>query len=477
LLRSYQLSEEHTILHKETGMNNPQSTGVLAAALTQTLAARATALKFDDLQSDIRTLAIQCVLDWIAVAVAGSQEPLVQILRDELSEQGGHPQATVLGANSRMPVTAAALINGAASHALDFDDVNLSMSGHPTVAVLPAVLALAELRNATGAEFLTAFIAGYETECAIGAHLGSSHYARGFHSTATIGSFGSAAACANLLQLDIVQTAYAFGIAGTQAAGLKSMFGTMCKPLHAGRAAYNGLFAARLAARGFDSRPDVLEVPQGFASTQSDGIKTIEMGSPEGSFYIRSNLFKYHASCYLTHAAIECARRLMTNHHLTASDIKQVSVIVDAGCDKVCNIAEPSTGLEAKFSLRQTVAFSLAGIDTARLDTFEESKIADPIVSALHKRVRVELVPNRPHTLTDMVLETMDGRRFTTSHDAGIPTPSIEEQGQKLIAKFRALVTPVLGTERAEEILSVTQRLATSPSVSELTRLLVNPFK
>jgi 2-methylcitrate dehydratase PrpD len=458
-------------------MNNPQSTGVLAAALTQTLAARAIALKYDYLPSDIRALGVQCVLDWVAVAIAGSQEPLVQILRNDLCEQGGFPQATVLGANLRMPVTTAALINGAASHALDFDDVNLSMSGHPTVAVLPAVLALAEHRNATGAEFFTAFIAGYETECAIGAHIGSSHYARGFHSTATIGSFGSAAACAHLMHLDIAQTAYAFGIAGTQAAGLKSMFGTMCKPLHAGRAAYNGLFAARLAARGFDSRSDVLEAVQGFAATQSDGIKTVEPGTPSGGFYLRSNLFKYHASCYLTHAAIECARRIMNEHRLTPSQVKHVSIVVDAGCDKVCNISEPHTGLEAKFSLRQTVAFALAGIDTARLDTFEEAKILDPVVSALHKKVSVELAPDLPHTLTHMVLETTDGRRFTTSHDAGIPTPSIEEQGQKLIAKFRALVTPVLGKERAEEILTAVQRLATSSSVSDLTSLLVKPLK
>lgn len=458
-------------------MNNPQSTGVLAAALTQTLAARAIALKYDDLPSDIRALAVQCVLDWVAVAIAGSKEPLVQILWDNLCEQGGHPQATVLGTNSRMPVTTAALINGAASHALDFDDVNLSMSGHPTVAVLPAVLALAEQRNATGAELLTAFVAGYETECAIGAHIGSSHYARGFHSTATIGSFGSAAACANLMQLDTVQTAYAFGIAGTQAAGLKSMFGTMCKPLHAGRAAYNGLFAAMLAARGFDSRSNVLEAAQGFAATQSDGIKTVEPGTPKGGFYLHSNLFKYHASCYLTHAAIECARRIMNEHSLTPSDVKHAYVVVDAGCDKVCNISEPHTGLEAKFSLRQTVAFALAGIDTARLDTFDEAKIADPIVSALHKKVSVELALDLPHTLTHMALETTDGRRFTTSHDAGIPTPSIEEQGQKLIAKFRALVTPVLGKERAEEILTAVQRLATSSSVSDLTSLLVKPLK
>jgi 2-methylcitrate dehydratase PrpD len=337
------------------------------------------------------------------------------------------------------------------------------------------LLALAELNQASGADFLTAFVAGYETECAIGARIGSSHYARGFHSTATIGSFGSAAACAHLMKLGSRQTAFAFGIAGTQAAGLKSMFGTMCKPLHAGRAAYNGLFAARLAGRGFDSRGDVLEAAQGFASTQSDGIKAIDASYPEGGFYLRSNLFKYHASCYLTHAAIECGRRLMAENGLAPVDIEKVVVTVDAGCDKVCNIANPRTGLEAKFSLRQTTAFALAGVDTARLDTFSESQIASPIVTALHKKTVVELVPNRPHTLAEMVITTTDGCRFSASHDAGIPTPSIDEQGRKLEAKFLALVTPVLGPDRAKQILSAVWRLDQLSSVSELTRLFVQP--
>lgn len=458
-------------------MHNPFPDGGKITEWTQSLADRALSVRFESLPEDVLTLASQCVLDWIAVAVAGSQEPLVKILLAEMREQGGHPQAAIVGSTTRLPIMAAALVNGSASHALDFDDVNLYMSGHPTVAVLPGLLALAEHRNASGAAFLTSFIAGYETACAIGARLGSSHYARGFHSTATIGSFGSAAACSHLLKLDGIQAAFAFGIAGTQAAGLKSMFGTMCKPLHAGRAAYNGLFAALLAARGFDSRSDVLEAPQGFASSQSDGIKEVEFGSSKGDFYLRSNLFKYHASCYLTHAAIECGRRLIEDHKLDSSGIRRVTVRVDASCDKVCNIAEPTSGLEAKFSLRQTTAFALAGMDTARLDTYNESHIAHPEISALHGKVKVELLPDMPHTLTEMEMEMDDGRRFSASHDAGIPTPSIEEQGRKLEAKFLALVSPVLGQGRAQEIAAIVLHLDKLSSVSDLTRLFVQPSK
>ncbi|HJV84171.1 MAG TPA: MmgE/PrpD family protein [Noviherbaspirillum sp.] len=458
-------------------MHNTVHQGEQDAALTQTLAHRALAIRFEKLPTEIHALATQCILDWIAVALAGSQEPLVRILLTDLCEQGGHPQGTIVGHAERLPVLAAALVNGAASHALDYDDVNLSMTGHPTVAVLPGVLALAEQRNASGRDLIAAFVAGYEAACDIGARMGASHYARGFHATATIGSFGSAAACAHLLRLDPDQTAHALGIAGTQAAGLKSMFGTMCKPLHAGKAAYNGLIAARLAARGFDSRKDVLETVQGFAATQSDGLKPLAPNRPATGFYLRENLFKYHAACYLTHAGIECGRALREQHGIDSADIRHVALRVDQGCDKVCNIVEPRTGLEAKFSLRQTAAFALAGVDTARLDTYDEARMSESKVAALRNKVSVELLPDRPHTLAEMEVELVDGRRFSTSFDTGIPASSVEEQGRRIDAKFLSLASPVLGQARAEEIREMVHRLDRLSSVAELTRLLVPSFK
>src|SRR6185437_14670616 len=155
------------------------------------------------------------------------------------------------------------------------------------------------------------FVAGYETICRVGVAVAPGHYALGFHATATAGSFGAAAACARLLELDPARTAMALGIAATQAAGLKSMFGTMCKPLHAGKAAENGLLAARLAARGFTSRADAIECAQGFAATHGpDFHAQAALADPPGGYYLRGNLFKYHAACYLAHAPIECARAI-----------------------------------------------------------------------------------------------------------------------------------------------------------------------
>ena len=214
------------------------------------------------------TVAKQCVLDWYGVTLAGSNEPVARILREEIATSAQGP-SSIAGFNLRCSPVDAALINGATSHALDYDDVH-PLIGHPTAAVLPAVLSIAEAKGRSGMDVLRAFIAGYEAAGFVGSLVMRSHYERGFHSTATVGSFGAAAAAGLLLDLDEAQMAVAFGLAGTQAAGLKSMFGTMAKPFHAGRAAANGVLAARLAARGFTANPGVLEVAQGFVATQSD---------------------------------------------------------------------------------------------------------------------------------------------------------------------------------------------------------------
>jgi len=451
-----------------------RSPGAGDAPITAELARRAAALRYGDLPAEVRQLARQCVLDWLAVTLAGAREELSGILAAEAEEQGGKPMARLIGRHAIVPTQQAALVNGAASHALDYDDVNMTMGGHPTVAVLPAVLALAEAHGADGAALIGAFVAGYETLCRIGALVAPGHYARGFHATATVGSFGAAAACAHLLGLDAAQTATALGIAGTQAAGLKSMFGTMCKPLHAGKAAQNGLVAATLAARGFSSRADVLECEQGFAQTQSPDFHfEAALAEPPRGWHLRDNLFKYHAACYLTHAPIECGREIRRDHALDPSAVREVVVRVDAGASKVCHIPAPRTGLEAKFSLRLTSAFALAGIDTASLDTYSEQNAADPTLVALRDKVKVEFERGWPHTLAEMKVTLADGRVIEARHDSGIPAADLVAQQRRLEAKFMSLAEPVIRRSRAEQLVACVASLDELGSLDELTRLCV----
>ena len=440
--------------------------------LTRVLARKTSQLGYDGLPGPVRELARQCVLDYLGVGIAGARDPLVRIMLDEMTDAGGSPQASIIGQSARLPALSAALVNGAAAHALDYDDVHMAMPGHPSVAVLPGLLALAELKGSSGREVITAFVAGYETACRIGATLQPGHYNLGFHATSTVGSFGAAAACARLLELDAGTTAMALGIAGTQAAGLKSQFGTMCKPFHAGKAAQNGLLAARLAARGFSSRTDIVECVQGFALTHGpDFVPEAALATPEGGFHVLANLFKYHAACYFTHAPIECAQRLREEHQLTPDMIAGINIRIDGSCDRVCNIPVPADGLQSKFSLRQTVAMALSGIDTASLGAYNTENPLDRALISLRERVRFDWQDNWPQTLCEMDLELVDGRRVSARHDAGIPATDIAGQRERISAKFDALVEPVVGAARARELREVIVDLDNLTDIGGLARL------
>lgn len=418
-----------------------------AAGLTRDLAAAAADLKAADLSADALTMARHCLLDWFAVTIAGANEPLVDVLLDEVTSEGGAAQALIIGAGRKASVSQAALVNGAASHALDYDDVHSAMIGHPTVPVATAILALAGQTPVSGADLLTAFVAGYEIECRIGRLMQDSHYAKGFHSTATIGTVGAAVGAGRLLGLDAAQMATAIGIAATQAAGLKSQFGTMCKPLHVGKAATGGILAARLAKRGFTGRDDMLEAPQGLADAMSDHFnpEAARAPAPRG-FWIRENLFKYHAACYLTHSTIELARDLAVDAAVTPDQVAALTLSVDPGHYKVCHILEPETGLQTKFSMRHTAALGLAGEDTARIDTYSDANAGRADLVALRQKVKVT-DNGGPFTMAGAVLETTDGRRFEKKFDVGVPAEDLAQLGDRLRAKFASLVAPSLGDE------------------------------
>ena len=438
---------------------------------TRQLAERVVDTRTERIPEAARIVAAQALMDFIGVAIAGAREPLSNILAAEIDAEGGHPQAQLIGCRGRASVRQAALFNGSAGHAHDYDDVHTAMTGHPTVPVAPAVLALAEHLGRSGADVIAAFCAGVDAECILGRFAGANHYARGWHATGTLGAFGAAAAAARMRQLDVQETAAALGIAGTQAAGLKSQFGTMCKPLHAGHAAATGVDAANLAARGFTSRLDILEADQGFLATQS------ECGSAEQwqqamavPAFTQDICFKYHAACYLTHSSIEAIRALSERHDLKPEDIAEVDIRVDKGHLKVCNIPEPNTGLEAKFSLRLTAAMALSGVNTASIDVFTDELAGDGELNALRDRVSVAAHAERnPDSIVN--LRTVDGQDHTEACNVAIPMTDLDAQWRKLETKFRALVAPRLGETAAEAIIDACHGLEQADSVAPLMQL------
>ncbi len=441
-----------------------------APSLTATLASLGAACRYADFPPDVVFLAKQCLLDWVGVTIAGSGEPLATILQDEVREQGGNAQSTIIGTTTRVSVQQAALVNGAASHALDYDDVHTAMSGHPSVPVFPGLIALAEHRAASGCDLLTAFVAGFETECRVGLLVNPGHYAAGFHATGTLGTFGSAAACAWLLSLDEEQWRHALGIAAAQAAGLKSMFGTMCKPFHAGKAAANGLLAASLAARGFTSNPEALETEQGFAATQTTTFQPGRfLAGPPDTFALRGVLFKYHAACFGTHSSIEGTLRLKEDHHIEPADVSAIRLRVPPAALSMCNIQEPKTALEGKFSLRFTTALALGHGDTSEA-AFTDARVADPGLTSIRDRVTV-IGDGSVAGGTEVTVALRDGREFREIVDVNQPATDLERQWQRLVAKFRGLAIPVIGTARCEELIAAVAKVDELTDIRPILRL------
>src|ERR1700722_5565094 len=231
--------------------------------LAHELARRSAALRFEDLPADAVHWAKVGILDTVGVTVAGSVEPCARIV-GEVVAAGGTGASRVFGTAERASALDAALINGTAAHALDFDDCNNTLGGHPSAPILPALFALADERLLDGRAFIAAYVAGFETECKLARGVNFHHYTKGWHATATLGVHGAAAAACHLMRLDAARTATALALASSLAAGLKANFGTMTKPLHVGHCARSGLFAALLAARDFTANAGAFEHNQGF---------------------------------------------------------------------------------------------------------------------------------------------------------------------------------------------------------------------
>lgn len=417
------------------------------ASISEAIAGFATGTPREAMAESARHVLRLSLLDWLAVAQAGRDEPVSRIVRDLVAAEGGAPEAGLIGHPVKLPARAAALANGATSHALDYDDTHFGYLGHPSVAVLPAALALAEKLAAGGAALLDAALVGVESACRIGVWLGRGHYQQGFHQTATSGCFGAAMAAARLLRLDRARACHALGIAATRASGLKSQFGTMGKPYHAGMAAANGLEAACLAAAGFVSNPRGLECQQGFAATHAgeagDGAGLFEgLGR---SFLFEAVQHKFHACCHGTHAALEALIAARDACGLVPGGIRSVTVTVHPRYLDVCNIAAPATGLEAKFSYRMTAAMVLAGRDTGSLATFSDEACRDPDLVALRDLVTVATDPAMSDSAAAIAVERSDGTRLERHHDLEQRLAPAERE-----AKVRAKAAGLLGREAAE---------------------------
>jgi 2-methylcitrate dehydratase PrpD len=449
-------------------------TGTVRINATNRLVTALRSIAADPLPAPVVTHARLCLLDVLGVLVPGGREPAGRMVRAVAASEFPGRDSRLLGQTGTSSPAGAALVNGTAAHALDFDDV-LSTVGHPSAVVVPAALAVAEQLDADGGALLAAVVTGIETQALVAAATGPSHYARGFHSTATFGTFAAAASAATLRGLDDERFVAALGIAGTQAAGLKAMFGTMTKPFHAGRAASSGVLAAALAAEGFTAAGDVLGAAQGFAATQSDAFDVEALRPPaEAGWRTCEVQFKMHAACYLTHASIDALSDLRRSGAVHADDVAAVEVAVPPGHLSVCAIPEPVTGLEGKFSLRYTAALALTG-DRTGPTAFTDELVREPGLVALRDRVAVVPDATLSGPAARVTLTLRDGRTVGRTCDLLAPEASADTGSltERLLVKFHGLVDPVLGAPAAERLATAVLSLSAGSDVRELTALTV----
>ena len=415
-------------------------------------------------------------IDTIACSLAGMAEdaPHIVLAVPGIAEAPG--PATIWASQRRTSVLDAALINGTASHALDYDDVSGVMGGHPSAMLIPPMIAMGESLGSTGRDLALAYVVGYETVCRIARGVHFHHYDKGWHPTATIGIFGTVAAAARLLPLTVEQTAAALALAASFASGLKANFGTMTKPLHVGHASRNGLFAAYMARGGYTANAGVFEHKQGFLEV-FNGAGTYDAAKMLGDWYAPLECLgagepslKPYPCCGSTHAAIGRMLHLARTHDLMPGDVETIEVMPHGRRLPHTDNPDPRGPLEAKFSIQYCVARALND-RAVTLSHFENGAETDPAVRALLPRVLARPHPDMPdggaHQWgAEVVVHMKDGRRLASrvdEYERCGPGGQMMTRGE-LWTKFSDCAARALPAAAAARVFAALSDVASLPS-------------
>jgi 2-methylcitrate dehydratase PrpD len=453
--------------------------------LAHELAARSAALRFDDLPAEAVRWAKVGILDTVGVTVAGSTEPCARIVGEVAGAGAG--ASIVFGTAERASALDAALINGTAAHALDFDDCNNTLGGHPSAPILPALFALADERPTDGRAFITAYVAGFETECKLALGVNFHHYSKGWHATATLGVHGAAAAACHLLRLNAPRTATALAIASSLASGIKANFGTMTKPLHVGHCARNGLFAALLAEQDFTANTGAFEHGQGFLDVFNgpgtyDTARILAHWGAPFDVVEPGIAIKQYPCCGSTHPALDVMLDLVRRHDLRAESVARIECWTHARRLEHTNRPDPQSGLEAKFSVQYCLARALTD-RAVRIEHFEGDAFRDPAVRAILPRVHAAAYdtaqfPADKHLGAEVKVTTVDGQVLTGKIDEALGRTSANPlPTERLREKFENCIARALPGSRATALADMIERLDTLADMRALSALLVCPAR
>lgn len=429
----------------------------------------------ENLPETARHHARRCVLDWFAAAVPGGVLAPATLLQNAISEDLDRGRCRLIPSGRLATARAAALINGAASHTVEFDDIYRDGLFHPGVVVIPAALALAEDRSASGDLFLRAVIAGYEVSNRIAAAVNPAHYDY-WHTTATIGFFGATAAASVIEGLSADKAAHALASAGTMAAGLQQAFRAeaMSKPLHAGRAAEGGVLAARMAETGITGALDILDGAAGFGAAMSRNVDwKVSVEGLGTAWTIERTTQKNHAACGHVHAAVDAVRQIMQSNGLSAQEVARIEAGSYAKSLEICGNADPKTAFEAKFSLPYCIG-AMAATGGVRIAAFSPEALADPSIRAVAAKVVHTVDPDCEAAFPKkrsarVTIETGDGRRLSHHAPTRKGDPDAPLSDLELEEKFFELVSGHIAPDSGARLRDTIWKVDSLASLSELS--------
>ena len=455
--------------------------------LSQELAKRIHAIKFEDLPDSAIPLARTAMLDAIACAFVGATEDTAKIIEKVPGFAGASGPCAVFGRDYRTNPLDAVLINGTSGHALDFDDMSITMGGHPTVMLMPVIFALGDMLEITGEDAILAYVVGHETATRIAGGVHMHHYDKGWHPTATLGIFGTTAAAARLLGLSEDQTATALGISASLASGIKSNFGSMTKPLHAGQGGRNGLYAALLAKEGFTANDLAFEHKQGFLNVfNGEGTYDIDKilsnwGAPFDLVSVGVGL-KKHPCCGGTHPPIEAMLALRAENDVDVGEVDAIDVLVHPLRLPHTNNPDPRTPLQGKFSQQYCVSRALLE-GRVKLEHFEPEAFAEPKVQSLLKKVTAGIHPKMspdfvPLHGAEVIVTMKDGTRFSNYNEVdlgrGLSNPLTADE---LWEKFEDCALRSLEKSAIRPLFDSLQCLEDATNLRDITELMLHPAK
>jgi 2-methylcitrate dehydratase PrpD len=436
--------------------------------VTRTLADYLVTSTWDGIPADVRHEAARSLVNYLGCALGGSGDTAVAAAIRALGPFSGEPVSAILGRVERLDPLHASLMNGISSHVEDYDDTTPQNYIHPSSPVASALFAYASANPVRGRDFVHAFVLGFEAESRVGNAVFPAHYDAGWHITGTAGVFGAAAAIGRLRGLEVRQMVWALGLAATQAAGLREMFGSMGKAFHPGRAAQNGYASALLAEAGFTAGDRGIEGPRGFAAVQSAAFDLARVTAGLGTdFNLRRNTYKPFPCGIVNHPTIEACIRIHHDHALDPQSIRAVRLQVAPLVLDLCNQQNITRGLQGKFSVYHGAAVGLVR-GRAGLQEYTDAAVNDPGV----KRVRESATASGDPSLTEdqarVEVELADGRVLRGAVDQSLGNVHRPLSDAQLDEKFRGQAVLALPAAQVDAALALCWRVAELDDVSAL---------